>query len=211
MAKLKLGIFGPISGKLGPLVGGTWNGIPYVRQSPKSTSTLRSEAQLANQHKMVFINQVLQPFHAYISIGFQHLAIGKTAISAAYSANYQRAVSGVYPDLVVDYSQLKLSSGKLPGLINPVVSLDEDILRLTWEKANGNKGSYNDQLMLVLYAPGVNIADGFVGTALRRDLHCSFQFNPKMRGLPLEVYVALTSMDRKRISDSMYLGRVAGL
>jgi len=211
MAKLKLGIFGPISGKLGPLVGGTWNGIPYVRQSPKSKSTPRSEAQLANQHKMVFINQVLLPFHTYISIGFQHLAIGKTAISAAYSANYHRAVSGVYPDLHVDYSQLKLSSGKLPGLLNPVVSLDEDVLTLTWEKANGNKGSYNDQLMLVLYAPEVNIADGFVGTALRRDLHCSFQLNPKMQGLPLEVYVALTSMDRKRISDSRYLGRVTGL
>jgi hypothetical protein len=30
MAKLKKGIFGPISGKLGPVVGGTWNGIPSL-------------------------------------------------------------------------------------------------------------------------------------------------------------------------------------
>ena len=33
MAKLKQGIFGPISGKLGNLVGSTWLGIPYLKKT----------------------------------------------------------------------------------------------------------------------------------------------------------------------------------
>ncbi|MBB5439649.1 hypothetical protein HDC92_003345 [Pedobacter sp. AK017] len=33
MAKLKKAIFGPLSGKLGAIVGATWMGIPYIRQA----------------------------------------------------------------------------------------------------------------------------------------------------------------------------------
>lgn|GEM_PF-2344017 len=52
MAKLKKGILGPISGKLGPVTGGTWKGIPYLRISPDPARTKdRSRAQLANQEK----------------------------------------------------------------------------------------------------------------------------------------------------------------
>jgi hypothetical protein len=51
MAKLKHGIFGPFSGKLGPVVGATWMGIPYVRQTPQKPETPlpRSEGQIANE------------------------------------------------------------------------------------------------------------------------------------------------------------------
>ena len=35
MAKMKKGILGAISGKIGPVIGGIWKGIPYLRQVPK--------------------------------------------------------------------------------------------------------------------------------------------------------------------------------
>ncbi|MES2827090.1 MAG: hypothetical protein V4687_03010 [Bacteroidota bacterium] len=35
MAKLRSGIFGPISGKIGNLVGGIWKGIAYQDIKPK--------------------------------------------------------------------------------------------------------------------------------------------------------------------------------
>lgn len=34
MAKLKFGILGPISGKIGQVVGSSWMGIPYLREAP---------------------------------------------------------------------------------------------------------------------------------------------------------------------------------
>jgi|GEM_PF-2541347 len=35
MAKLKQGIFGPVSGKIGPVVGGSWKGIPLGCSAPE--------------------------------------------------------------------------------------------------------------------------------------------------------------------------------
>jgi hypothetical protein len=210
MAKLKHGIFGPISGKLDSVVGATWRGIPYLRKAPKKKKKRapRTVAQIANAQKMKFVNEVLIPFQPYINIGFQHLAIKKTALSAAYSVNFHQAVIGVYPNLAFDYSKLCISSGKLPGLMNPVARLNGATVTLNWEKVADSKTSFDDQLMLVLYAPALDLADGFVGLALRRSLHCDFKFNPKMLGQELIVYVSMTSMDRKRISDSLCLGRV---
>lgn len=211
MAKLKQGIFGPVSGKLGSVVGGVWKGIPYLRRAPKKKTkpAPRTAAQIANEQKMKFVNQALVPFQPYINIGFEHLAIAKTALSAAYSVNFHQAVTGVYPNLVINYPSLVISTGKLPGLINPVASFNGDAIELNWEKGGSRKTSYDDQLMLVLYAPALDLADGFVGNALRRDRHCSFKFNPRMLGQELEVYISVTSVDRKRISDSVYLGRIS--
>jgi hypothetical protein len=34
MAKIKKGILGPLSGKLGPVIGGMWKTIAYIRIAP---------------------------------------------------------------------------------------------------------------------------------------------------------------------------------
>ncbi|NRF39540.1 DUF6266 family protein [Pedobacter foliorum] len=208
---MRKGIFGPISGRLGPVVGGVWKGIAYLRGAPKKKikSAPRSQLQIENEQKMKFMNEVLVPFHPFINIGFQNLAKAKTAISAAYSANYYTAITGVYPNLGVDYSRLVLALGNLPGLNSSQASLSApDTLQLNWIANQGNKAVYNDQLMLVVYSPQLGISDGFVGAALRRDLQCSFKFDPRLVGMQLEVYVSLTSFDRKKIANSIYLGRI---
>ena len=101
MAKLPNGIFGPISGKIGSLVGSTWMGIPYIREisHPKANPAPRSAARLANEEKFKFINNWLVPFHDYLTVGFSNLAVRKTAIAAALSANYKTVFSGTWPDL----------------------------------------------------------------------------------------------------------------
>ncbi|TKC62501.1 hypothetical protein FBD94_09820 [Pedobacter hiemivivus] len=211
MAKLKYGIFGPISGKIGPIVGATWMGVPYIRKAPeiKAIPDPRSTKQIANEQKMKFTNILLAPFHHYMSIGFQNLAIRKTAISAAYSVNFHQAITGVHPDLGVDYSKMVMSVGVLPGIMDPVITLiAPDTIELTWQKNTNPKASHDDQLMLVLYCPELKIADGFSGGKQRALMHCRFQFNPHLKGKILEVYLGVTSFNRKKIANSIYLGRI---
>src|SRR5690606_2445061 len=118
MGKIKYGILGPISGKLGPVIGSTWMGIPYLRMAPKTTKEKkpRTESQLANEQKFKFGNQLFVPFHPYLEVGFQHLAVGKTAIAAAFSANYRKVITGKWPDITLHYDQVRISQGTLPGL-----------------------------------------------------------------------------------------------
>lgn len=214
MAKLKQGIFGPVSGKIGPVVGGIWKGIPYVRRAPKKKRKKGPKApgRIANELKFKFGNDWMVPFHPYMTVGFQNEAIHRTAISAAFSANYKQVIKGTYPELAVDYSAVKISTGTLPGLNDPQMELiAPDTLELTWKNSASAKAVYNDHIMLVVYCPDLAKADGFIGSAQRRDLHHAFKFNPDFVGRPLEVYVSVTSLDRKRIAASKYLGRVLPL
>lgn len=213
MAKMKQGIFGPISGKLGPVVGGTWNGVSYLREAPKKNKKKRKRtaAQLANEEKMKFVNLLLVPFHPYVGIGFQQLAIEKTAISVAYSIMYHRAITGVFPDLAVDYAQIVISAGNLPGLMGLEMELvDPQVMQLLWEKDSDPRTSFDDQVMLVLYCPELALTDGFTGGAKRTAGQCLFKFDARFIGKALEVYVSVTSLDRKKIAHSVYLGRIAG-
>lgn len=210
MAKLKKGILGPISGKLGPVTGGTWKGIPYLRESTDPAKLKdRSAAQIANQEKFKFGNEWLVPFHPYISVGYMPLATVRTAISAAFSANYNSVISGTWPDLVFNYSKLLISKGNLPVLQNLEVALiADDRLEFTWQNIPHKHASYNDQLIVVAYSHELGVADGVIGSALRRDQQYTFKFTDILKGRALEIYVGLISMNRKKAADSVYLGRI---
>lgn len=211
MARLKQGIFGAISGTLGPIVGGMWKGIPYLRQRPKKGKNKkpRTAAQIANEEKFKFGNNWLIPFHPFVAIGFNNQASGKTAIAAAFSANYLNVISGVHPNFVVDYPKVIISKGKLPPLENPAVLLTAPgVLEITWQPNTGTKTSYNDQLMLVLYSPELKIADGFIGSANRADGQYTFTFDQQLAGKVLEVYLTVVSLDRKKVANSRYMGRI---
>ena len=212
MAKLSKGILGPISGALGPIVGATWKGVPYVRlrpvKKPKSKQK-RTAAQRANQSRFAFIQKWFVPFYSFITVGFRNHASDRTEINAAFSANYKTAFSGEYSDIVVDYSKILLSKGNLPGLHLPGLSwMGTDTIELTWLKNPNIDVAFDDQIMLVLYCPELHKVDGFIGGVKRNAMYCSFKFNEYMIGKALEVYVSVTSFDRRRISESMYLGRM---
>ncbi|RYF26681.1 MAG: hypothetical protein EOO42_00915 [Flavobacteriales bacterium] len=213
MAKARSGILGPFSGKIGPIVGSSWKNIAYIRSVPKSDGTKKvpSAAQLAQQQKFKFMTQWLEPFYPYVTVGFSNLAKDKTEINLAFTENYRKALIGNYPDFEIDYEMVCLSRGPLAPLFPDVVTLTGvQQISLEWDDRN-NGGTTNDQLMLVVYSPALKIADGFVGMAKRSDGHVSFKFNPKLIGQSLEVYVSMVSLNRKKISNSIYLGRMEPL
>lgn len=212
MAKLSKGIFGPVSGRIGSVVGATWKNIAYLRSLPrrKKNKTARTPAQIANQRKFKFVTEWLVPFYPYVSNGFRHLAQERTEINAAFSLNYQCAVKGTYPDLSISYPDVVLSKGNLPGLMGAEVSrIDQDTILLSWKKNDElRQVSFDDQLMLVLYSPELKIADGFIGGVKRADHKYSFKLNPRLISKALEVYVSTYTLNGKMVSDSIYVGRI---
>lgn len=211
MAKQNDGILGHFSGKLGPVTGGVWKGIPYLKVTPEESpdKKKRSAAQLANEAKMTFMNNALVPFHAFLDIGFEQLAIRKTALSAAYSYNYHQALMGEYPDFSIDYSLFKISVGPLPGLSSPSIALVEpNLISLRWAESLNTKVKFNDQVMLVLYSPELHMVQGSIGAAIRQDLQYDLTLADQLIGKNLEAYLAVTSFDRKKLSDSIYLGHI---
>jgi hypothetical protein len=151
------------------------------------------------------------PFHPYVTVGFMHEAPHKTEISAAISRNFHDAVTGQYPEYSIVYPKLVISVGNLPMVTDTTMELTaEDIIKLTWEQNGIKKTAFDDQVMLVIYCPEIHRADGFVGGVKRADKQCTYKFHPKMKGKVLHVYMSVTSLDRKRIADSKYLGSLLG-
>lgn len=211
MARLNNGIFGPVSGKLGPVIGSTWKGIPYLKEVSRKRKKKkpRTPAQLANEAKFKYVNDWLVPFHPFLTIGFQNLAIQKTAIAAALSANYKTVFIGSFPDIDIIYNKLIISSGPLAPLGNPqAVFISADTMELKWEQNYHPGVLYNDQIMLVLYSEELKYADGFVGAVNRVAEQYIFKINPKLLGQNLHVYISVTSLDRKQIADSIYIGKI---
>lgn len=206
MAKIKKGILGAFSGKIGPVIGGMWKGISFIREVPKAIKRKSTPAQIESREKLKYMNNLLVPFHPYINIGFMHHAERRTEISAAFSKNYS-AVTGQYPEYTVVYNEFVISMGELPMVTDMTIELSaNDTIDLTWKQNPGKKTSFDDHLMLVVYCPELHITDGFVGGIKRTDKHCTFKFNPKMIGKRLEVYLSVTSIDRKKVGNSLHLG-----
>lgn len=211
MAKIKKGIFGPLQGKLGPLVGASWKGIAYVKEravqdeNPKP----RTQAQLDNQAKFKFINDWLVPFHPFFSVGYGLEAIGRTEIAAALKANYKTVFQGKWPNISIDYAALQISEGELSNLKEPVIEfINGQELVLNWKSVLLPDSQYNDQVTLALYSPELQISDGFIGGVTRAMGKCSHLLDLRIVGQPLEVYLSVCSLDRKRISNTNYLGRI---
>lgn len=213
MAIITGGILGKVSGKIGSVVYVNAKGGNFVRKAPKKKpkGAPRSPAQIANEEKMKFANELTAPFHPFFTVGFQNLSPGKTAIHMAYSVNYHNAITGEYPNLGVDYTRVVISEGNLPQLNQPEMKLiTGDVLELTWQQNTSSKASFDDQVMLVVYCPELKITDGFTGGAKRTAKQCLFRFDRRLVGKPLEVYLSVTSLDRKKVADSVYLGRIGG-
>jgi hypothetical protein len=210
MARLKQGIFGPISGKLGSLVGSSWMGIPYLKKAPKPNKNLkRTPAQVANNQKFAYVNDWLIPFHAYLTIGFNNLAIGKTAIGAALSAVYNTVFTGIMPEIEIDYSKMQISSGSLRGLSNVSITyMEGSHIYVAWNDNPGPGIKFDDQVMLVLYSEELKITEGFNSSVKRVQKKYDFPLSKEMAGQVLHAYIAVVANNRKKASNTIYLGQI---
>jgi hypothetical protein len=150
------------------------------------------------------------PFHAYFTIGFMNKAKKMTQLNAAYSLNHKQTVLGTYPNFTIDYSKFIWSEGTLPTLKELQFDVtDGNVLKLLWAQDNRPSTVFNDQVMVLIYCPALRIADGLINGVNRADKHCNFSINPKFIGHDVEVYISLTSLNRKKIADSQHLGRLS--
>lgn len=210
MAKTKKGIFGPISGKLGPVIGSTWKGIPYLKTVNNETKKREpSAAQKLHHQKFSFLTRWLRPLHPYLMIGFKNLAEFTTEINAGFSYNFKAALIVNGNGIQIDHKNVKISRGNLKGIIEPeLVYLNQNTLQLNWKNIEEPLSLFNDQLIFVIYNDELSIVDGFTGGTKRSAQICTFSIDPRLVGHHFHAYVGLVSLNGNEISESQYLGRI---
>lgn len=209
MGILRGGITGFVTGRVGDMVFYVLNGKQVVRTMGKSAKA-PTEKQLTARMQMTVASGFLKHIVEYLNVGFGPDVVGlENAFNAAVRYNRKDALSGVYPDVVLDYSKVLVSKGDLPAADGVVVELLNDGLHFAW--SNPAELPYprgNDQVMLLAYLPSSGSAIYLLEAASREEGTALLPVPSDVLGTQMEVYLSFVSADRKSVSNSVYLGRL---
>lgn len=219
MGRMKFGPFGPFIGKIGPLIGYMRRGQLVTRALPHPSHKAATENQLISRKQFAMSMHFVKPINDFVSFSFHQETKGTTRIpqNAATSYFRKRAIQGNYPDYWIDFSKVLVSKGDLPLPVNPSVELSGSELIFKWEKdPEIGYERCDDQIMLMAYFPDSKHANFIVGGARRTaemEVLTIYPYLTPVAEYPkdtaVETYIAFISNDRQRVSDSIYLGRLA--
>ena len=94
MGTIKTGILGGFSGRVGTVVGATWNSVHYMRALATSVKNPRTDKQLSQRTKFAKTLAFLRAITPYVRIGYAGYAKKQTAFNAAMSYIMRKALSG---------------------------------------------------------------------------------------------------------------------
>lgn len=213
MATLSNSIPGILKGKVGNVVFCTWKEVQYARSLPrKKKKKNASPAQIAARAKFNFLNSWLKRIPGFLRIGFKDYSGKMTGMQAAHSYNSKAGVvKGVYPDFEMDFSAISISYGDLPGAeMAEVKNVESSRLEFKWSTTfDRKKARFDDQVMLLAYFPE-NKAVFYTLAGNERHMGWgNLEMNNSALNRTAETYIAFISFDRKKISNSQYLGRVS--
>lgn len=209
MGTYKKGILGSFSGKVGTVIGSSWNGIDYMRSLPRPSSKQATEPQLIQRAKMGLATGFLRPISALVNVGYKSLAINKTGFNVATSQVIADGITGIYPELLIDYPNVLISKGTLTGPWNPVLSSAAGNLNIAWQDNSGSgTAKATDTLVILVYN---EVQSQYVYTLagdMRSALSDSLDLPADFVGDQVHVWVAFYAADKKTISTSLYAGQI---
>jgi hypothetical protein len=216
MARIKNGILGGVSGKIGNVVGGSWNGIDYLRTLQSDVKQPNTELQSTQRLKFKTVIRFLQPLNEVIRIGFKAWTVKMSAFNAAFSYNFHSALIGDYNNgFAMDHPYVLLSRGNLNGAMNLTVVTDGPAaIHFTWtdNSAQGNAKT-TDSAFYAVVNPAkqetvylLNAANRLTGEIVASlpvnwsgdTVHCYFGF--------FALNALLGGGDKRSVSNSQYAG-----
>lgn len=211
MGKYAKGILGSFSGKIGTVIGSTWNGIDYMRSLPKPSTKAPTDLQLIHRAKFGMITGFLKPISSLVNLGYKSQAFGMTGYNVATADMMSEAITGVYPDLLIDYSKVLFSKGSVTAAWNiGAVSANPGEIQVSWTDNTGSgTAKATDKAVILVYNPDksafvYNLETGAARSAAADTLILPAEFS----GDTVEVWVAFMTPDKKTFSTSIHAGQI---
>jgi hypothetical protein len=207
MARPGKGLFDGIQGKFANAIGSTWKGTPVLRSKPlRKKNRKTSELQKAVQAKFKLASDFVGAIRDLINVSFQSRP-GEIKENIAVSRIITKAIGGVYPDLIIDYSAIEVSKGSCKEAMNPVaVSTEPGMIRFSWmDNTMLGKSTPNDKAIMVAYCPDEGDALYTIGRATREDEEGTLNVR-LFSGKQVHTWIAFLSAKDKSASDSRYTG-----
>lgn len=208
MAILENGPNGGFSGKLGSVVGYSYNGKSYIRSLPKAKKrkSKPTAKQAQSRNNFATVQRFLSPLLPFIRVGY-NIESRLRLISAHNLAKSTLMRHALDLNGALDYSKVTLAVGNLLGFADPQVSTDSMGFHFTWANNQSTLGAgYNDQIMLAAYDEHHHVASFLLSGARRKDGHELLSGDQLVKNQQYHLWMAFIADDRLRISNSIYMG-----
>ncbi len=207
MGKIKQGILGGFSGKVGTVIGASWKGISYMRSIPQKIKNPRTDGQMSQRTKFAIALNFLKPMTGFLRTGYKLYTHKQTAINAAMSHVIANAIDGAYPDYLLDFTKVLVSRGALTPPANGRVVPEIGFIAFTWDDNSGTGSAKpTDKALAVVYNP--SRGEAIYDTAGSERMAGSHQIPvpADWTGDAVEIYLGFISEDGKEVSNSVHLG-----
>lgn len=209
MARLSRGFLGGFIGKLGTSYGSYWRLLELIKAMPRKSGKPPTPAQLDVQIRLAMVVIILSKIATYVKEGFiARVKPGQSPMNLAVSYNLKNAITGVAPNYVIDYPELRYSEGNLDGVEEQqVVTAVDCILNVSWAMGYLDTGKATDLVKVLVYVPN---KEKFVkvDAVLRSALECEVQMPLSFVGEVAHCYLCVSSADGKRVATSQYIAQV---
>ena len=206
MGKINQGILGGFSGKVGTVVGSTWNSISYIRALAVNVHDAKSEKQLRQRDKLravVNFTKIITPF---LRVGFQEHGEGRSAINAATSYLMLHAVESGAGGAVLNFDKARVSQGSLTTAADASVEVTAGNATFSWTDNSGDGDARaTDTAMLLAFNKDRQEVVYHLAAATRADGAIRLPLPTHWDGDALALYLAFCSEDRQHVSNSICL------
>ncbi|MES3016617.1 MAG: DUF6266 family protein [Bacteroidota bacterium] len=211
MGKYNKGILGAFSGKVGTVIGSSWNGIDYMRSLPRPSSKAPSDAQLIHRAKFGLVNGFLGPVSSLVNLGYKSLAVKKTGYNVAIAEMMSDAIAGIYPDFEIDYTKIFFSKGSLTGVYGVLAASNTaGEIDVSWmNNSDSGTAKATDKAVVLVYnatksAFVYNLENGAARSAAGDTIIVPAEYS----GDTVQVWIAFMTPDRKTFSTSIHAGEI---
>lgn len=210
MGIIRQGILGGFRNKTGSVVGAYWRNRDVIRGLPRASNKPATQAQADQRFKFGLITAFMARLSSFIDLGWGSGNGSTSPMNNAVAFHLKQAVTGVAPNFTIDYTKLKINSGKLL-LANGIAVAITAAARVDFSWLNtvpdGKYKDATDRVNVVVYNPAKDSFVTLQSAAARSALSYNLQVPPDFSGDTVHCYISFSSIiDKKLVSDSYYAG-----
>lgn len=208
MATFEKGILGGFSGKVGNVVGARWRGKNVMRSVPQRGNYVPTEAQLLQRERFKTVVDFLTPIKGILSQYFGKSQGDKSTYNLATSYHLKNALVETPEGFVIDYQKVLISKGDLRDIDSPTVTAAANqVINLSWVDNSGQgNASATDQLVVVFYAPTLQLFQTYEQIASREDESAQVTLPAFLSGIDVQTWATFVSNTNAAMSN--YLGEL---
>ena len=205
----------PITGrskkKFGTAVFSKQFGKNTMRTKPMDVRNPKTHLQKQQRNKFSILVELARLLMGLIRVTFKQVAVGMSQYNAFMQTNISTAISGTYPNFIIDYSQLIVSKGTLLGIRNGAVTATAgQQLKISWDDNSDNVlGMPTDNaVVLVINESKKEIITDLTSTT-RADANNVLTVPSSWVNDSVYVYLSFKLPVQDKNSDSKFLGTVS--